>query len=82
LYLAFGESFYINQHKAYRMEKPTLADDTAKMRWFMLNACKTSGKNLGGFFKKWGLKVPQTVYDEITALNLPAPATDLTLLTD
>jgi hypothetical protein len=82
LYLAFGDAFYIGQHKAYRFEKPTLADDTAKMRWFMLNACKTSGKDLGGFFKKWGLKVPQTVYDEITALNLPAPATDLTLLQD
>jgi hypothetical protein len=82
LYLAFGEQFYITQHKTYRLEKPTLADETAKMRWFMINACKTSSKNLGGFFKKWGLIVPASVYTEIDALGYPAPATDLTLLKD
>jgi hypothetical protein len=82
LTLAFGEGFVHAQHKAYRVEKPVLADDAAKMRWFMLNSCKTSGRNLTAFFKKWGMPVPQSVYDEIQALNLPQPTLDITTLRD
>jgi hypothetical protein len=82
LYMAFGENFYIKQHKAYRLEKPVLNTDEAKMRWFMLNACKSSGKNLKAFFQKWGFKVNPAIYAELDALKLPSPETDLTLLRD
>ncbi|MEN9609277.1 MAG: hypothetical protein RLZZ628_91 [Bacteroidota bacterium] len=82
LYLAFGDKFYQDQHKAYRIEKPVLTTEAAKMRWFMLSACKASGKNLGNFFKKWGFKVDASVYAEINALNLPLPTVDPTTLKD
>jgi hypothetical protein len=62
------------------LKKPSLPTQTTKMRWLMLNDCKMRGKNLGDFFKKWGFKVDASVYAEINALNLPAPATDLTAL--
>lgn len=82
LYLAFGDSFFIQHHKMYRQENPTLNSDEARMRWFMLNACKVSGKNLGVFFRKWGFKVNETIYTEINALNLPNPTTDLTKIAE
>ncbi len=82
LYLAFGDNFFVQQHKMFRQEAPSLGNDENRMRWFMLNACKVSGKNLGSFFRKWGFKVNETIYTEINALNLPAPTTDLTKLTD
>lgn len=76
LRIAFGETFYHQLHQQTRAEKPSLADDNAKMRYFMLKACNISGKNLAPFFRKWGFKVNESVYTEIAALNLPAPATD------
>jgi hypothetical protein len=76
LSLAFGDDFYRNLHKAARKDKISLSGDQEKMRYFMLKACSVSGKNLSNFFKQWGLPVPQSVYDEITALNLPAPVVD------
>jgi len=82
LWLAYGDSFYIALHKQTRTENPSLTTDAAKMRYFMLKACNISGKDLSDFFKKWGLPVTQSVYDEITALGLHAPATDLTTLRD
>jgi len=77
LYLAYGDSFYITLHKQTRVEKPVvLLDPADRMRYFMLKACTISGNNLTTFFKKWGFQVSQTVYDEITALNLPQPVTE------
>jgi len=82
LWLKYGDAFYITLHKQTRTEKPSLANDAAKMRYFMLKACTISGNDLSDFFKKWGLPVTQSVYNEITALALPAPAVDLTTLRD
>ncbi|HVI44243.1 MAG TPA: M60 family metallopeptidase [Chitinophaga sp.] len=82
LWLAFGDSFYHQIHQRIRDEKPTASTDADKMRYFMLTSSKLSGKNLSGFFRKWGFKVPASVYTEINNLNLPAPATDLTTLQD
>jgi hypothetical protein len=73
LSLAFGDDFYRALHKIARIEKASLSGDQAKMRYFMLKACSVSGKNLTNFFRQWGLPVPQSVYDEISALNLPNP---------
>jgi hypothetical protein len=75
LYLAYGDSFYITLHKQTRIDKPVVPTDADKMKYFMLKACTISGNNLTNFFKKWGFQVPQAVYDEITALNLPQPVT-------
>ncbi len=76
LWLAYGDSFYQQLHRQTRQEKPSLANDAAKMRYFMLKACTISGKNLSAFFRKWGFKVDESVFTEIAALSLPAPATD------
>ncbi|ASZ09751.1 M60 family metallopeptidase [Chitinophaga pendula] len=82
LWLAYGDSFYQQMHQRIRQEKPTASSDNDKMRYFMLAASQLSGRNLGGFFRKWGFKVPESVYTEVNNLNLPAPTTDLTTLED
>ncbi|MGN7783689.1 M60 family metallopeptidase [Niabella sp. 22666] len=82
LWLAFGDAFYINLHKQTRVEKPVVTNDEQKMRYFMLKACTISGRNLTTFFRKWGFKVNESVYTEIAALNLPAPVTEPSTLTD
>jgi hypothetical protein len=76
LWMVYGDSFYQQLHRQTREEKPKLADDAAKMRYFMLKACTITGHNLTGYFKKWGLQADAAVYAEIAALNLPVPTTD------
>ncbi|HMP93900.1 MAG TPA: M60 family metallopeptidase, partial [Phnomibacter sp.] len=87
LKLAFGDEFYYELHKLARRSTENVNDTNAKMRWFMLNACRASKHNLSDFFKKWGLQLSNAaatnaVYSDIEGLNLPAPATDLTMLKD
>ena len=81
LWLAYGDNFFQQLHRKTREEKPTLDTDAKKMRYFMLKTCIISGKDLTGFFKKWGLQA-DTVYAEIAALRLSAPTTDPSTLTD
>ncbi|SHF44274.1 M60 family metallopeptidase [Pedobacter caeni] len=80
LYLAFGDAFFIKVHKYYRENTITVANDDEEKRLFMINASKLSNTNLVSFFKSWGFTVNASVYDEINALNLPQPATDLSTL--
>ncbi|SFW56946.1 F5/8 type C domain-containing protein [Sinomicrobium oceani] len=82
LWLAYGDSFFQQLHKETREEQADPGSTEAKMRYFMLKTCEITGNDLGEFFRKWGLKVSSSVYDEISALNLPAPEEDLTKLTD
>jgi hypothetical protein len=70
-----------------RVENPTLANDDARMRYFMLKACSISGKNLSTFFQKWGLNLSTSaattqIYADMAALGLPAPSTDPSTLQD
>ena len=81
LWLAYGDNFFQQLHRQAREEKLPLSNDAAKMRYFMLKACTISGKDLTGFFKKWGLQA-DAVYADIAALNLPVPTTDPSTLTD
>lgn len=82
LWLAFGDNFYQRLHKETREEQPPFSGREQQMRYFMLKACTISGKNLSSFFRKWGLKVNESVYEEIESLNLPVPIEDLTRKTD
>lgn len=87
LKLAFGDHFYHELHKAGRRETARPNSTDTKMHWFMLKACTISGKNLTGFFQKWGLKLStqaltDAVYTDIAALGLPNPTQDISLLTD
>ncbi|UGU16661.1 M60 family metallopeptidase [Sinomicrobium kalidii] len=82
LWLAYGDDFYIRLHKETREENPDPGTNSDRMRYFMLKSCTISGYDLTDFFRKWGLPVARSVYDEIAALNLPAPEEDLTLLRD
>ena len=82
LWLAYGDSFYQQLHRQTREEKPDFNhEDAAAMQYFMRKACQISGKDLTGFFKKWGLK-NDSAYAAIRALNLPAPVQDPSVLTD
>lgn len=85
--LAYGDNFYRTLAKEMRAENPTLANDDAKMRYFMLKACTISGKNLTTFFQKWGLNLSTTastnqIYTDIAALGYPAPTVDPSTLQD
>lgn len=82
LYLAFGDAFFVKVHKYYRENTVSVANDEEEKRLFMINASKLSNTNLVSFFKAWGFTVNASVYDEINALNLPEPATDLSTLRD
>ncbi|MBB6237278.1 hypothetical protein HDC90_001898 [Pedobacter sp. AK013] len=87
LTLAYGDNFYKTLAKNMRVENPTLANDDAKMRYFMLAACNISGKNLSNFFQKWGLNLSTAaattqIYADMAALGLPAPSTDPSTLQD
>lgn len=82
LQLAFGDNLYIQLSRINREERPTVSSDEEKMRYFMLATCKITQKDLSDFFRKWGLKVNESVYTEIANLQLPMPAQDLTGLRD
>lgn len=87
LKLAFGDSFCHSLHRNARREANRPSSTDAKIRWFMLNACTISGKDLSSFFKKWGFKlssqsITDAAFTDMGKLNLPAPDIDLTLLTD
>jgi len=82
LWLEYGDGFFQQLHKQVREESPDITERAGKMRYFMLQACQISGNALGPFFRKWGLQVDDAVYNEITALGLPLPETDLAASTD
>ena len=87
LTLAYGDNFYRTLSKEMRVENPTLANDDARMRYFMLKACTISGKNLSNFFQKWGLNLSTPaattqIYSDMAALGLAAPSTDPSTLQD
>ncbi|MNK67553.1 Sialidase precursor [compost metagenome] len=87
LTLAYGDNFYRTLAKNMRVENPTLANDDAKLRYFMLKACNISGKDLSYFFQKWGLNLSTAaattqIYADMAALGLPAPTTDPSTLQD
>lgn len=81
LRLAFGDNFYREIARKTREEAPSFANTDAKMSYFMLSACKRSGKDLTAFFKKWGFNLSTTaattqIYNDIAALGYPAPTVD------
>lgn len=87
LTLAYGDNFYRTLAKNMRVENPALANDDAKLRYFMLKACSISGKDLSYFFQKWGLNLSTAaattqIYTDMAALGLPAPTTDPSTLQD
>lgn len=84
LQLAYGDRFYQELHKLIRKENPIINNDEDKMRTFMLAACHVSGKDLSGFFKKWGLKFTNSdeVYKEIASLWLTEPESDISEMTE
>ncbi|WP_421940477.1 M60 family metallopeptidase [Pedobacter sp.] len=82
LWMAFGDNFYHQLHKATRIENPSVNTDEEKMRFFMLKACNISGKDLTVFFRKWGFRVNENIYTEISALNLPQPVVEPSTLSE
>ena len=82
LWLGFGDDLYIKLSKATRENRSTVSTDGEKMRYFMLSVCQITQKDLSDFFRKWGFKVDESVYTEISNLNLPAPIQDITALRD
>lgn len=82
LWLEYGDVFFQQLHKKTREDKPNVSERAEKMRYFMVQASQVAGNDLGPFFRAWGLRVDDAVYEEITALGLPQPTTDLTIRTD
>ncbi|WP_171594933.1 M60 family metallopeptidase [Marinifilum caeruleilacunae] len=84
LQLAFGKHFLKELHKHIRKTQPVIYSKEDKMRTFMLAACQVSGKDLSGFFQKWGMNFSnsEAVYEEIANLWLLEPDSDISLLTD
>ncbi|POY38600.1 hypothetical protein C3K47_04180 [Solitalea longa] len=83
---AYGDKFYPDLHKWFRKYKVGMRDDDDRIKYFMMAACKVSGKDLTDFFKKWGLKCStpsrtDDAYRVITELYLPK-ADDITTLRD
>lgn len=82
LWIAFGDEFYQKLHRRTREGTPGLENREDKMRYFMLQATEISGVDLGDFFRRWGLRVDESVYSEIASKGLSLPGQDLTKLTD
>ncbi len=82
LWLEYGDAFFQQLHKKTREDRPNVSERNAKMRYFMVQASQLSGNDLSQFFRKWGLRAGDAVYEDISALGLPHPATDLTTRTD
>lgn len=87
LKLAFGDGFYHQLHRLARRETNRPSTTDGRMRWFVVQASKAAGANLGAFFKAWGLRLStpaltDAAYADVQALGLPAPAQDLTALKD
>ncbi|WDF68833.1 M60 family metallopeptidase [Sphingobacterium oryzagri] len=82
LQLAFGDEVFIQLSRSTRENRPNVSTDEEKMRYFMLTVAQVTQKNLSDFFRKWGFKVNQSVYDELDAFGFPAPDQDLTTLRD
>lgn len=87
LKLAYGDEFYHNLHRTARRETAAPTTTDGKMKWFMIQSCKISKRNLSEFFKQWGIKLSSTAltdaaFAEIEALNLPKTNTDISLLQD
>ncbi|GAU70682.1 hypothetical protein SSP35_21_00770 [Streptomyces sp. NBRC 110611] len=82
LRLAFGEGYYPNFHKEARANgnSALYQGDAQYRKYFMLTASKAAGKDLTGFFVRWGMKPDARTREAIAALKLPAPDHDLTTL--
>lgn len=77
LTLGLGDEFYPNLNRAYRdleISDPgilqTLTNDKAKKQFFMLMACRISGKDLTPFFEQWGLEISPETKEKIQRLQL------------
>ncbi|CCH02079.1 Protein FAM115A [Fibrella aestuarina BUZ 2] len=82
LYLAFGDNLFSKLSTKTRDTRPAITSDADKMRYFMLSVSEITQKDLSDFFRKWGFKVDESVYQAIAAMKLPAPAVDITTLRD
>ena len=87
LKLAFGDAFYHQLHRLARRDANRPSTTDTRMRWFMVNASRSAGRNLSGFFKTWGLKLStpaqtDAAYAEVESLSLPAPTQDISVLKD
>jgi len=87
LKLAFGDAFYHQLHRLARRDANRPSTTDTRMRWFMVNASRSAGRNLSGFFKTWGLKLStpaltDAAYAEVESLGLPAPTQDISVLKD
>lgn len=82
LWLAYGDDFYKKLHKQTRKDPKPNNSQEAKMGYFMLNSSIAAGRDLSAFFRKWGFRINQTYYDQVSALKLPPPEKDPATLSD
>lgn len=82
LWLSYGDAFYHELHRATREQQPALSSRKEKMRYLMIASSTIAGHDLSDFFRLWGFKVNESVYDELASLGLPEPPVNPATLSD
>ncbi|MFE3448581.1 M60 family metallopeptidase [Nonomuraea sp. NPDC059194] len=84
LELAFGDDFWPRLHRLVREERPASEWTETAKRWgyLALYTSRTAGRDLSGFWTRWGAPVPPEYLAQVAALGLPAPDVDPSTLTE
>ncbi|NRQ35580.1 twin-arginine translocation signal domain-containing protein [Nonomuraea sp. NN258] len=84
LELAFGDGFWPELHRLVRAENPPSDWTESAKRWgyLALYTSRTSGRDLTGFWARWGAPLTAEYLAQVAALNLPAPTTDPSTLSE
>ncbi|MEV2267511.1 M60 family metallopeptidase [Nonomuraea africana] len=84
LELAFGDDFWPRLHRLVRAERPASDWTETDKRWgyLALYTSRTAGRDLSGFWTRWGAPVTAEYLARVSALGLPTPDTDPSTLAE
>ncbi|MGV9303559.1 M60 family metallopeptidase [Nonomuraea sp. NPDC003727] len=84
LELAFGDDFWPRLHRLVRDERPPSEWTETDRRWgyLALYTSRTAGRDLRGFWERWGAPVTAEYLARVAALGLPAPDVDPSTLAE
>lgn len=80
LRLAYGEEMIIRWHDVVREQTLPAPDDAARWQNVVYSTSVAAEVDLADFWDAWGVTVAAETRAKIAALDLPAPADDLTAL--
>ncbi|WP_431895872.1 M60 family metallopeptidase [Nonomuraea sp. bgisy101] len=84
LELAYGDDFWPRLHRLVRSERPASEWTETDKRWgyLALYTSRTAGRDLSGFWTRWGAPVTAEYLAQVAALGLPAPDVDPSTLAE